>query len=279
MRFTTHKVKKMKNRGEPIVVVTAYDATTAAIVERSGIPIILVGDSLGNVLLGYESTVPVSMDDMVRATSAVVRGTHNVLIIADMPFMAYQANIEQAMWNAGRLLKEGGAQAVKLEGGRNVAPTVRKLTDAGIPVMGHLGLTPQSIHQVGGYRVQGRKEKEASELRADAVALEAAGAFSVVLELVPSEVALSITEKLSIPTIGIGAGINCDGQVQVIHDILGLQPEFNPRHTRRYADLGHQMQNALEQYASDVRLGTFPTDAESFSLSNESHLKDPSENM
>jgi len=264
----------MKSRGEPIVIVTAYDATTAAIVERSGIPIILVGDSLGNVLLGYESTVPVSMDDMVRATSAVVRGTHNVLIIADMPFMAYQANVEQAMWNAGRLLKEGGAQAVKLEGGRNVAPTVRKLTDAGIPVMGHLGLTPQSIHHIGGYRVQGRKEGEASALREDALSLEAAGAFSVVLELIPSEIALSITETLSIPTIGIGAGINCDGQVQVIHDILGLQPEFNPRHTRRYADLGHQMQIALEQYASDVRLGTFPTDAESFSLNNNSHPKD-----
>ena len=274
MRFTTHKVKKMKSRGEPIVIVTAYDATTAAIVERSGIPIILVGDSLGNVLLGYESTVPVSMDDMVRATSAVVRGTNNVLIIADMPFMAYQANVEQAMWNAGRLLKEGGAQAVKLEGGRNVAPTVRKLTDAGIPVMGHLGLTPQSIHHIGGYRVQGRKEGEASALREDALSLEAAGAFSVVLELIPSEIALSITETLSIPTIGIGAGINCDGQVQVIHDILGLQPEFNPRHTRRYADLGHQMQIALEQYASDVRLGTFPTDAESFSLNNNSHPKD-----
>ena len=274
MRFTTHKVKKMKSRGEPIVIVTAYDATTAAIVERSGIPIILVGDSLGNVLLGYESTVPVSMDDMVRATSAVVRGTNNVLIIADMPFMAYQANVEQAMWNAGRLLKEGGAQAVKLEGGRNVAPTVRKLTDAGIPVMGHLGLTPQSIQHIGGYRVQGRKEGEASALREDALSLEAAGAFSVVLELIPSEIALSITETLSIPTIGIGAGINCDGQVQVIHDILGLQPEFNPRHTRRYADLGHQMQIALEQYASDVRLGTFPTDAESFSLNNNSHPKD-----
>lgn len=269
----------MKNRGEPIVIVTAYDATTAAIVERSGIPIILVGDSLGNVLLGYESTVPVSMDDMVRATSAVVRGTQAVLVVADMPFMAYQANVEQAMWNAGRLLKEGGAQAVKLEGGRNVAPTVRKLTEAGIPVMGHLGLTPQSIHHIGGYRVQGRKEEEASALREDALSLEAAGAFSVVLELVPSEIALSITEKLSIPTIGIGAGINCDGQVQVIHDILGLQPEFNPRHTRRYADLGHQMQIALEQYASDVRLGTFPTEAESFSLNNESHLKNPSENM
>jgi len=268
----------MKSRGELIVIVTAYDATTAAIVERSGIPIILVGDSLGNVLLGYESTVPVSMDDMVRATSAVVRGTHNVLIIADMPFMAYQANVEQAMWNAGRLLKEGGAQAVKLEGGRNVAPTVRKLTEAGIPVMGHLGLTPQSIHHIGGYRVQGRTEEEASALREDALSLEAAGAFSVVLELVPSEIALSVTEKLSIPTIGIGAGINCDGQVQVIHDILGLQPEFNPRHTRRYADLGHQMQIALEQYASDVRLGTFPTDAESFSLNNELHPKDSSGN-
>ena len=264
MRVTTHELKAMKARGELIPMVTAYDATAALIVDRAGIPAILVGDSLGQAVLGYDTTIPVTIDDMVRATAAVVRGSEKALIVGDMPFMTYHANTA-ALGNAARLLQEGGAQAVKLEGGRTVAPTVRALTDAGVAVMGHIGLTPQALHQLGGYRVQGRSKAGAAALMEDALALQEAGAFAIVLELVPTELAGRISERLDVPTIGIGAGPLCDGQIQVIHDVLGMLPDFKPRHARRYAELAETMLDALGRYASDVRERTFPSEAESFS--------------
>ena len=264
MRITTHELKAMKTRGEPIPMVTAYDATVALIVDRAGIPAILVGDSLGQAVLGYDTTIPVTIDDMVRATAAVVRGTERALIVGDMPFMTYQVDVPTALRSAARLLQEGGAQAVKLEGGCAVAPTVKALTDAGVAVMGHIGLTPQSLHQLGGYRVQGRSEAAAAALTEDALALQEAGVFAVVLELVPTEVAAGISQRLDVPTIGIGAGPECDGQIQVIHDVLGMLPDFKPRHARRYAELAETMQDALGRYASDVREKRFPSEAESF---------------
>jgi len=263
MRVTTHELKAMKARGEPIPMVTAYDATAALIVDRAGIPAILVGDSLGQAVLGYDTTIPVTIDDMVRATAAVVRGSERALIVGDMPFMTYHANTA-ALGNAARLLQEGGAQAVKLEGGRTVAPVVKALTDAGVAVMGHIGLTPQALHQLGGYRVQGRSKAGAAALMEDALALQEAGAFAIVLELVPTELAGRISERLDVPTIGIGAGPLCDGQIQVIHDVLGMLPDFKPRHARRYAELAETMLDALGRYASDVREKRFPSDAESF---------------
>jgi len=250
-------------------MVTAYDYTSALLVERAGIPIILVGDSMAQGMLGFEDTLPVTVDDMVRHTAAVVRGTRSAFVIADMPFMSYQASPEDALRNAGRLLKEGGAQAVKLEGGRVVLPTIRALTGAGIAVMAHLGLTPQSVHSLGGYGIQGRSSGAARTLVDDALALEEAGAFAVVLELVPAELAAEVTRVLTIPTIGIGAGPSCDGQVQVWHDLLGLSLEFTPRHAARFAEVGEAIQDALERYAADVREGRFPTDAQT------SHLREP----
>jgi len=264
MRVTTHELRAMKARGEPIPMVTAYDATAALIVDRAGIPAILVGDSLGQAVLGYDTTIPVSMDDMVRATAAVVRGSEKALIVGDMPFMTYQVDTPTALRNAGRLLQEGGAQSVKLEGGRAVAPVVKALTDAGVAVMGHIGLTPQSLHQIGGYRVQGRSEAAAAALMEDALALQEAGVFAIVLELMPTEVAGRVTQRLDVPTIGIGAGPDCDGQIQVLHDVLGMLPDFKPRHARRYAEVAGVMLDALGRYASDVREGRFPSEAESF---------------
>ena len=250
-------------------MVTAYDLASAQAAERAGIPLVLVGDSLGQVVLGFDSTVPVTMDDMVRHTAAVVRGAPGPLIVADLPFLSYQVSEETALRNAARLLQEGGAQAVKLEGGTVVAPTVRRLVDAGVAVMGHIGFTPQSVHRIGGYRVQGRSEEGAARLMDDALAIQDAGAFAIVLELVPAEVAGEITQKLRIPTIGIGAGPLCDGQVQVFHDLLGLLPGFRPRHAGRYADLAGVIDDALGRYAEDVQAGTFPTAAESTYLSDE----------
>jgi len=264
MRVTTHELRAMKARGEPIPMVTAYDATAALIVDRAGIPAILVGDSLGQAVLGYDTTIPVSMDDMVRATAAVVRGSEKALIVGDMPFMTYQVDTPTALRNAGRLLQEGGAQSVKLEGGRAVAPVVKALTDAGVAVMGHIGLTPQSLHQIGGYRVQGRSEAAAAALMEDALALQEAGVFAIVLELMPTEVAGRVTQRLDVPTIGIGAGPDCDGQIQVLHDVLGMLPDFKPRHARRYAEVAGIMLDALGRYASDVRELAFPSEAESF---------------
>jgi 3-methyl-2-oxobutanoate hydroxymethyltransferase len=239
---------------------------------------LLVGDSLASVVLGYETTIHATMDDMVRHTQAVVRGTERALIVGDLPFMSYQVSAEEALRNAGRLLREGGAGAVKLEGGIIVAETVRRIVQAGVPVMGHIGLTPQSVHQLSGHKVQGRTADVAARLLADAEALEQAGAFAVVLEGMPTLLAAQVTRRLTIPTIGIGAGPECDGQVQVIHDLLGLFTDFVPRHARKYADLGEQIKAAARQYADDVREGAFPTAKESFSM-DAAVLKEAEENL
>lgn len=251
-------------------MVTAYDYTSALLADRAGIPMILVGDSMAQTMLGFEDTLPVTVDDMVRHTAAVVRGTEKAFVVADMPFMSYQASTADALRNAGRLLKEGGAQAVKLEGGGAAAiETVRALVDAGVAVMGHLGLTPQSVHQLGGYGVQGKTSAAATALIDAALDLEKAGSFALVLELVPAELAREVSERLTIPTIGIGAGAGCDGQVQVWHDLLGLSVDFTPRHAAKYAEIGATVLDALRRWADDVRAGRFPTDAET------SHLKEP----
>lgn len=273
MATTIRKLAQMKRDGEKIPMVTAYDYTAARIADAAGIPIILVGDSLGMVVLGYDSTIPVTMDDMVRHTRMVSRGASDALIVADLPFMAYQVDANEAMRNAGRLMQEGGAHTVKMEGGVAIADTVRRIVDAGAPVMGHIGLTPQSVNALGGYRVQGRTRATARRLLDDAVALQDAGAYSVVLECVPSPLARMITERLSIPTIGIGAGPHCDGQVQVFHDMLGLFSDFLPKHARRYATLSDDIAAAFRQYADDVRAGAFPAESESFTM-NESLLSD-----
>ena len=254
-------------------MVTAYDYTAARIADAAGIPIILVGDSLGMVMMGYASTVPVTMEDMVRHGRMVSRGASEALVVVDLPFMAYQIDPAEALRNAGRLMQEGGAHTVKLEGGLAIAETVRRLVDAGAPVMGHIGLTPQSVNALGGYRVQGRTRAAARRLLDDALALQEAGAYAVVLECVPSPLARLITERLSIPTIGIGAGPHCDGQVQVFHDMLGLFTEFVPKHARQYARLADDIGAAFRQYADDVRTGTFPSAAESFTM-NEQVLAD-----
>ena len=258
MRVRTSKLMEMKQAGEPIVCVTAYDYTMARLVHEAGIPVVLVGDSLGNVVLGYDSTIPVTLDDVLHHTRAVVRGAQDALIVADMPFMTYNVSVEDALRNAARLLQEGGAQAVKLEGGASVAETVRRLTENGIPVMGHLGLTPQSVHQLGGYRVQGRTAAQARRLLDDALAIEDAGAFAIVLETVPGNVAHAVTGRLTVPTIGIGAGPGCDGQIQVLHDILGLGTR-QPRHAKRYADLNAVTLDALRAYRDEVGSRSFPT--------------------
>jgi 3-methyl-2-oxobutanoate hydroxymethyltransferase len=263
-RTSITDLRAMKQRGEKIVMITAYDYTSALFVEAAGIPLILVGDTLGNVVLGYDTTVPVTMEDMLHHIKPVVRGTRRTHIVADMPFMSYQASPAEALHNAGRMLKEGGAQSVKLEGGSRMAETVRTIVDAGIPVMGHIGLTPQSINQIGGYKVQGKTPKDAVRLLNDAMALQEAGAYAIVLETVPVHVARIITEKLDVPTIGIGAGPDTDGQVQVWHDMLGLFTDFVPKHAKRFANLGPIITEALRDYASDVRSGAFPTERESF---------------
>ncbi len=260
-RITTTALAAMKAAGEPIVMITAYDAPAARLVEAAGVDVILIGDSLGMTVLGYDSTLPVTMDDMLRATSAVSRATSRVLVVADMPFMSYQASAEDALRNAGRFLAEGGAHAVKLEGGAAVAELVGLMTDAGIPVMGHVGLTPQSVNVFGGYKLQGRDTDSAVRLVEDCLALEAAGALAVVLELVPAELAALISEELTIPTIGIGAGAGCDGQVQVFHDILGLGT-FTPKHAKRYAEVGSTITKVVAAYAADVRSVAFPGEAQ-----------------
>lgn len=273
MRVTTRDVQEFKKKVQKFAVLTAYDYPTAKLVEEAGVPVILVGDSLGQVVLGYDSTVKVTMEEMLHHTKAVVRGTQRAMVIGDMPFLSYNLDDAQAVSNAGRFLQEAGAQAVKLEGGVHVAETVKRITEAGIPVMGHIGLTPQSVHQLGGYRVQGKTSAEAHNLVEDALALEAAGAFSVVLELIPASVAETISQRLTIPTIGIGAGVDCDAQVQVINDMLGLSTDFVPKHAKRYATLGDQLRDAVAAYAAEVQAGTFPTDKESF-LTEDSILKD-----
>lgn len=269
MRINISDVREMKARGEKIPMITAYDYTSAKIVDAVGIPIILVGDSLGQVVLGYDSTIPVTMDEMIHHTRAVSRGAKNSLIVGDMPFMSYQTNSTEALHNAARFLQEGGAQTVKLEGGVKVANTVQRIVSCGIPVMGHIGLTPQSVNQLGGYKVQGKTLKTAVRLMEDARALEGAGAFAIVLECVPTPLARLITERVSIPTIGIGAGNGCDGQVQVFHDMMGLFTEFVPKHAKRFADLGRAMGEALSNYMDEVRDGSFPGPEHSYHLKEE----------
>jgi 3-methyl-2-oxobutanoate hydroxymethyltransferase len=254
--ITVRDIRAFKDRGEKFVMLTAYDAPSARLLDEAGIPILLVGDSLGMMVLGYSSTVPVTMDDMVHHVSAVVRGRENALVVGDMPFMSYQASVEDGLRNAGRLLQEGGAHSVKLEGGRRVLDLVSKLTESGIAVMGHLGLTPQSVNQLGGYPVQGRDEK-ADEIIRDAKDLEAAGAFAVVLEAVPAELGRKVTAGVSIPTIGIGAGPDCDAQVLVWHDFLGIT-ERVPKFVKKYANLGEEIKEAARAFAAEVAAGTYP---------------------
>src|SRR4030042_1405131 len=262
----------MKQKGEKISMLTAYDYVTAKIVDEAGVPLILVGDSLGMVVLGYDSTIPVTLEVMLHHTKAVVRGTRNSLVVGDMPFMTYQISTEEAIRNAGRFLQETASQAVKLEGGVTVADKVRKIVDCGIPVMGHIGLTPQSINQLGGHKIQGKTPETAARLLEDARALDKAGAFAVVLETVPAALATLISKKISIPTIGIGAGAGCDGQVQVINDILGSYTDFVPKHAKQYAKIAGIMSNAISQYHAEVTSGKFPTEAQSFPM-DESVLK------
>jgi 3-methyl-2-oxobutanoate hydroxymethyltransferase len=268
-RVSIDELKAMKQRGEKIAMLTAYDYPTARLLDEAGVPIILVGDSLGMVVLGYSSTLPVTMADMIHHVSAVVRGTQRTHVVADMPFMSYQASPEDALRNAGRFLQEAGAQSVKLEGGVGVAETVRRLVDAGIPVMGHIGLTPQSHNQFGGYKIQGKTPAAAVKLLNDAMALEQAGAYAVVLETIPAPLGKLVSERLSIPTIGIGAGPYCDGQVQVLHDMLGLHPDFVPKHAKQYAHLAEEIGRAVREYLSEVQQGRFPTARESFMMGPE----------
>ena len=266
MRVTINQFMDMKQRGEKIAMLTAYDYATAKLIDESGIPIILVGDSLGMVVLGYESTIPVTMDEMLHHTRAVVRGAKQALVVGDMPFMTYHATISEALRNAARFIQEGGAQAVKLEGGEVMAETISRITSCGIPVMGHIGLTPQSVYQLGGYRVMGKTAEEAARLLRDALALEEAGAFAIVLELVPAPLSKLITEKLSVPTIGIGSGKDCDGQVQVISDLLGLYTDFVPKHAKQYAKLSDIIKEAVLSYMAEVQAETFPTAKESYPM-------------
>ncbi|PDW01851.1 3-methyl-2-oxobutanoate hydroxymethyltransferase [Candidatus Viridilinea mediisalina] len=264
MRTTILEVQKLKNRGERIPMVTAYDYTSAQIADRAGIPLILVGDSLGMVVLGHTSTVPVTLDEMLHHMRAVVRGSQSALVVGDLPFLTYTTT-EEAIQSARRAMQEAGVQAVKLEGGAAIAPSIARLVELGIPVMGHIGFTPQSVNQIG-TRVQGRAAADAARLINDALAIEAAGAFGLVLELVPAPLASVITQRLRIPTIGIGAGAGCAGQVQVWHDLFGLYSDFLPRHARRYLNLSETITNALTTYANDVREGTFPTAEQSSTM-------------
>ncbi len=274
-RITPDQISQMKTKGERIPMLTAYDYPTASILDSAGVPMLLVGDTLGMVVLGYDSTLPVTVDDIILHAQAVARGAKHAMVIADMPFGSFQVSTEETMRNAARIMKEAGVQAVKLEGGVRVAASVRTLVDAGIPVMGHVGLTPQSVNVFGGFKVQGKTERTARALLADVAALEQAGVFAIVLELVPTELARLVTERVSVPTIGIGSGPYCDGEVQVIHDIMGLFPDFTPRHTKRFADLGAAMRAGVEAYVRDVRDRTFPTEANSATMDAEliTHLR------
>ncbi len=266
MRVTIDQIKEMKLKGDKIAMLTAYDYTTAKIIDEVGIPLILVGDSLGMVVLGYDSTIPVTMAEMLHHTKAVLRGSKRAMVIGDMPFMTYHISTEDALKNAARFIQEGGAQAIKLEGGLSVAEKVRSIVNCGIPVMGHIGLTPQSIHQLGGFKVQGKTLDAARRLIKDAQALEEAGAFAIVLEAIPAQLAKVISQKVGIPTIGIGSGAGCDGQVQIINDILGSFTDFVPKHAKQYAKLADNMSNAITEYYNEVKGGSFPTEKQSFSM-------------
>ncbi len=266
MRITINQVREMKEKGVKITMLTAYDYSTAKIVDEVGIPLILVGDSLGMVILGYETTIPVTLEDMLHHTKAVVRGTQQAMIVGDMPFMTYHISVEDAMRNAARFIQEAGAQAVKLEGGVTVAEKVKRIVECGIPVMGHIGLTPQSVHQLSGHRVQGRSPEAALRILEDAQALEEAGVFAMVLEAVPAPLAALITEKAGVPTIGIASGVGCDGQVQIINDILGSFTDFVPRHAKQYAQLADTIRDAVSRYYDEVTTGAFPTKKHSFKM-------------
>ncbi|RTE10425.1 3-methyl-2-oxobutanoate hydroxymethyltransferase [Paenibacillus whitsoniae] len=268
--LTTAKMRKMKEDGVPITMVTAYDYPSAKLAEEAGVDVILVGDSLGNVVLGYDSTLPVTIDDMVYHTRAAVRGAGNTFVVADLPFLTYHGSIDATMEAVGRLMREGGAKAVKLEGGAEIAHTVKAITQAGVPVVGHLGLTPQSVHQIGGFRVQGRNSEQAKKLLTDAKAIEEAGAFMVVLELMTDELAAWITKQLSIPTIGIGAGVNCDGQVLVFHDLLQYGSDSAPRKfVKTYANIGETIRNGIGEYVKEVKARTFPAQENTFHMDND----------
>lgn len=269
MKNTVLTFKKKKSEGKKITVLTAYDYTMAKLFNDSGVDIVLVGDSLGNVILGYEDTLSVTMDDMVRHCSAVARAADKAMVVVDMPFMSYQASVEEALHNAGRLMKEGRANAIKLEGGTRVCPQIRAMVDAGIPVMAHLGLTPQSINAFGGYRVQGKTENQAAKMLSDALAVQEAGAFALVLECVPMQLASLITQKLDIPTIGIGSGAGCDGQVLVAQDMLGMTQGSTPKFVKCFAPVGDIIKKAASDYIQEVENGTYPSEEYSFSIGDE----------
>jgi 3-methyl-2-oxobutanoate hydroxymethyltransferase len=273
-RVTIHTLRQMKERGEKIAMLTAYDASFARLFDEAGADVLLVGDSLGMVVQGHDTTLPVTLEEMAYHCRAVVRGASRAHVVGDMPFGSYQASLEQGIANAAKLMKEGGCHSVKLEGGAVHAELVRRLVGAGIPVMGHIGLTPQSFHQLGGFKVQGRDNGGRERLLADARALEEAGVYAIVLEAIPSDIAREITETVSVPTIGIGGGVNCDGQVLVSYDMLGMDETFKPRFVRRFATLGQTIKDATAAYVSEVRSGTFPSDAESFAVS-EKRAADP----
>ena len=264
-KITVPSLQRMKRDGRRITMLTAYDATFARLLDQCGIEILLVGDSLGMVIQGQSNTLSVTVDHVIYHTQSVLRGARDAHVVADMPFMSYQTSLEEGLRNAGRLIKEGGAEAVKLEGGKRHVDLVRRLTDVGIPVMGHIGLTPQSIHAMGGYKIQGRRSAQARQLVEDALALQDAGIYALVLEGIPQEVAKQITDVLAVPTIGIGAGPHCDGQVLVIYDLLGMDDSFQPRFLKRYDDLAGSIRQAVTDYTDEVRAGSFPGPEHSFS--------------
>lgn len=269
MKHTVSTVQKQKEQGEKITMLTAYDYSTAKLMDESGIDMILVGDSLGMVMLGYEDTISVTMADMIHHTAAVSRGTKDALVVADMPFMSYQTSVYDAVSNAGRLMKEGRCQAVKLEGGKALCPQIKAITEASIPVMAHIGLTPQSVNALGGFKVQGKSEEAARKLIADAKAVEAAGAFAVVLECVPAKLASMISEMLTIPTIGIGSGGGCDGQVLVYQDMLAMFPDFKPKFVKHFADVGSMMKSGFQAYMEEVKAGSFPAEEHTFRIDDD----------
>jgi 3-methyl-2-oxobutanoate hydroxymethyltransferase len=269
MKNTVATILAQKQTGQKISMLTAYDYTTARLMDECGINSILVGDSLGMVMLGYENTLPVTMEDMLHHTKAVSRGTKNALVVADMPFMSYQTSIYDAVVNAGRLVQESGAQAVKLEGGAAVCGQIKAIVDASIPVVGHLGLTPQSVNAFGGFKVQGKTYERAAQILEDALKIQEAGAFMIVLECIPSELAALITEKLSIPTIGIGAGNGCDGQVLVYQDMLGMFPDMTPKFAKKFTDVGELMKSGFRAYADEVQSGEFPAQEHTFKIDAE----------
>lgn len=266
MKNTVVTFQEYKNQGKKISMLTAYDYSTAKLMDEAGINAILVGDSLGNVVLGYEDTISVTMEDMIHHSSAVARGAKNAMVVTDLPFMSYQTSVYDAVVNAGRLMKEGRANAVKLEGGAEVCPQITAISNAGIPVMAHLGLTPQSINSLGGYRVQGKTEEDAQKLIDNARAVEKAGAFALVLECVPHKLAEKITKELNIPTIGIGAGKGCDGQVLVYQDMLGMYSDFTPKFVKKYANLGEIMKSAFKNYIEDLDNGNFPQQENAYDI-------------